>query len=85
VYIGYSTTTVPAGEPTITCPDKRGGPCGDPSTEAGKKRWQSDLIVDQANNPGPKGWYWNDATYTAASNTAAMCNGKGDGTSVAPW
>ena len=85
VYISYSATSPPTTNATLTCPDGKDGPCGDPAVGQGR-RWQSALAIDKPINPGPPaGWYQNAATFTPAASPASMCNGKGDSTSIPLW
>ena len=86
VYISYPVTIPPTQNATITCPDGKDGPCGDPADANGKIRWKSSLNVEKPLNPGPPaGWYQSAATFNPAAPAATMCNGKGDNTSISGW
>jgi uncharacterized protein YjbI with pentapeptide repeats len=85
VWVRYPTTTVPAGNTTITCPDGSTGRCGAADPSGGNTKWQSKFAIGNAGQGPPAGWYSNAATYTVKAPDAAVCLGNGPSAHVLNW
>jgi uncharacterized protein YjbI with pentapeptide repeats len=75
-------TSVPANNPSITCPNGATGNCG----AAGAASWKSGLDIGTSGNGPPPGWYpFKDATYTRKAKLTDVCNMQGIDAAVPSW
>ena len=85
VWVRYPTTTVPAGNTTMTCPDTSGGGCGAADPSGGNPHWNSRLTIGMPPPGPPPGWYSYAATYTPKAPDGVICGGKGPEAQVIDW